>query len=126
MALMFGAACSKKVLVHGRSEIAAVETLDLQGYGAIAGRVVDLKSGHPLPGANVWLENTTLGKATDDAGHFEIFRVPPGSYTLKVQFIGYVSRDVSNFTVGKDRKVTVNFYLAPDPNVVGCPVINPN
>ena len=55
----------------------------------IEGLVVDAVTGEGLPNANVILENTTRGAAADNNGYFIIKRVPPGSYTVKAQMIGY-------------------------------------
>ena len=61
----------------------------LMAQGMIAGRVVDGNDGSYLPGANVMLEGTTMGSATDREGFFMIQNVPDGSYQLLVNYIGY-------------------------------------
>jgi TonB-dependent receptor len=55
----------------------------------IGGFVADSSSGEPLPGANVFLEGTGIGAATNLSGEFLIPNVPPGSYRLKIIYIGY-------------------------------------
>ena len=57
--------------------------------GKIAGRVVDKNSGDPLPGANILIESTSLGTATDFDGYFSILNVKPGQYNLKVSMVGF-------------------------------------
>lgn len=57
--------------------------------GSIIGTVKDAQSGEGLPGANVIIEGTALGAATNLDGEYRIERVPPGKYTLVVSFIGY-------------------------------------
>jgi TonB-dependent receptor len=57
--------------------------------GQISGYVQDIKTGEALPGANVWLDGTTMGSATNDKGEFVILNVPPGSYHIKANYIGY-------------------------------------
>ena len=57
--------------------------------GNINGRVVDASSGEYLPGANIYLDGTSLGAATDREGFYRITNVPEGDYTLKVNYIGY-------------------------------------
>ncbi len=56
--------------------------------GSILGTVVD-ENGDPLIGANVYLEGTILGSATDADGTFVILNVPPGDFTLTISMIGY-------------------------------------
>ncbi|MGB8319795.1 MAG: TonB-dependent receptor, partial [Ignavibacteriaceae bacterium] len=55
----------------------------------IRGKVIDKSTGEPLPGANVYLENTNLGSATTIDGTYSINNVPPGNYTLQVKYLGY-------------------------------------
>ena len=60
-----------------------------QFYGELRGQVNEAQSGEALPGANVHLHGTARGAVTDFNGMFEIKRVPPGIYTLRVSFVGY-------------------------------------
>ena len=60
-----------------------------QTSGTLSGRVTDGESGEYLPGANVILEGTNIGAATDREGNFRIVNVPAGSYNLVAHYIGY-------------------------------------
>jgi len=60
-----------------------------QTYGEIHGRVMDAQSGEALPGANVQVQSTVLGSIADLRGAFVIKRVPAGTFTLRVSFVGY-------------------------------------
>jgi len=62
--------------------------LPLSATGRIAGKVTDASTGDPLPGANVRLEGTSLGTATDLDGKYLIPNVPAGTYTLKASYVG--------------------------------------
>lgn len=55
----------------------------------IKGQVVDFRTGDPLPGANVYLNNTFLGAASDADGNFTIYNIPPGTYQLIATYVGY-------------------------------------
>jgi len=55
----------------------------------IEGYVVDAKSEEPVPYANVYFANTTIGTATDENGYFIITNFDPGKYDLTVSFVGY-------------------------------------
>jgi len=57
--------------------------------GVVTGRITDTGTGGYLPGANVILEGTAFGAASDRTGEYWIANVPPGSYTLNVTYIGY-------------------------------------
>lgn len=60
-----------------------------QERAQISGRVTDAATGEQLPGANVFLEGTSIGVATDRNGEYAIEKVPLGTYTLKTRYIGY-------------------------------------
>ena len=55
-----------------------------QTTGKISGVVKDKSAASPLPGANVYLENTSFGSASDDQGMFTLINIPPGKYNLKI------------------------------------------
>lgn len=55
----------------------------------IRGQVVHDENGEPLPGVNVYLEETQQGTATRFDGRFEISDVAPGTYTLVVRLLGH-------------------------------------
>ncbi|MFC1549682.1 TonB-dependent receptor [Candidatus Neomarinimicrobiota bacterium] len=57
--------------------------------GTVTGRVTDATTNDYLPGANVLIQGTNYGAATDRAGSFSIPNIPSGDYTLSVQYIGY-------------------------------------
>jgi len=67
--------------------------------GKIVGKLLDSQSGDPLVGSNIYLENTTLGAASDLDGNFIILNIPAGKYTLVVLNIGYVETKVTNVEV---------------------------
>ncbi|MCH7976111.1 MAG: carboxypeptidase-like regulatory domain-containing protein, partial [Bacteroidetes bacterium] len=60
-----------------------------QGTGTLAGRVTDAADGQGLPGANVVIEGTSLGAATDLDGNYRIIGVPTAQYDVTARFIGY-------------------------------------
>ena len=78
--------------------------------GTIAGLVYDSETDKPLAGANVFLENTSYGAATDEEGMFIIDNVPPGKYTVVVNYIGY-SKKSTKITLDAGDKIKLNFAL---------------
>lgn len=54
----------------------------------VSGTVTD-KSGQPLPGANVYIENTYDGTSSNAAGAFNFNSTEKGAQTLIVDFIGF-------------------------------------
>jgi iron complex outermembrane receptor protein len=67
-------------------------------------------SGAALAGANVMVEGTDLGAATDVGGNYSISGVSTGTHTVTASFVGYQSSSQS-VVVGVGNN-TVNFSLA--------------
>ena len=56
----------------------------------IRGKIYDQNSGNALVGANVYLENTSLGGSTNVDGQYIITDIPNNSnYTITVKYLGY-------------------------------------
>ena len=75
----------------------------------LTGRVKNAITGESLNGANVTVEGTNKGAATDVNGYFKISDLKSGNYTVVASFIGYESKK-RNVTVGSDN-VNLNFSL---------------
>ncbi|NIA22923.1 MAG: hypothetical protein GWP03_01995 [Proteobacteria bacterium] len=80
--------------------------------GKIAGRVVDAKTGEPLPGVNVIIVGTQMGAATDMNGYYFIVNIPVETYTVEASMISYAPTKVENVQVNADLTTTVNFKLS--------------
>jgi outer membrane receptor protein involved in Fe transport len=80
--------------------------------GKVAGKVLDAKTGEPLPFANVVVVGTGLGAMTQDDGSFFIPGVPAGPQEIKVSYIGYVTA-TQGVVVFPDQTVEVTFRLEP-------------
>ena len=87
--------------------------------GKVAGVVKDAQNGQPLPGANVQLVGTTLGSTTDAQGRYFILNVPPGTYSVKVTFIGYEAVTISDVVSRLDVTTPLDFQLKPTVVEVG-------
>ncbi len=72
------------------------------GPGTVTGFVLDDKTGAPVIGASVHVENTKTYVATDQFGYYTI-AVPKGRHTLSIQSIGMkdTKREVQVFGDGK-------------------------
>ncbi len=64
--------------------------------GRLKGFVTDAASGEALIGANVYLQSTSLGTATDFNGYYIITAIPVGKYTFIASYLGYetVEREI--------------------------------
>lgn len=79
--------------------------------GKVVGKVTDLESGDALIGANVLINGTNLGAATDVNGDFVILNIPPGTYTLVARYIGFREVRFENIRVSVNLTTEVNFQL---------------
>ena len=70
------------------SGLAAAQT------GRVVGTVTEGGSNNTLPGANVVVQGTTLGAATDVNGRFVLVGAPSGTQTIIASFVGFQSDSV--------------------------------
>lgn len=81
--------------------------------GKLSGRVTDAKSGEPVVGANVVIEGTYMGAATDVDGYYYINNIPPGDYTVVISSIGYEKVVVKKVPI----KIDLTFRLDVKLNI---------
>jgi TonB-dependent receptor len=83
-----------------------------QGSADITGVVTDRKTGESLPGANVFLEGTSIGAATDIEGKYRIPRVPSGSFVVVVKYIGYADAKMNVNVAGETVNLNIQMEFA--------------
>ena len=81
--------------------------------GKLTGIIKDEKD-QPLVGANVLVEGTNLGAASDFEGRFVILNLRAGTYTIKVRFIGYKTYVVENLRISADQTKIINISMQPE------------
>ncbi len=101
----------------------AAAPLAAQKFGKISGRVTDAETGEVLPGANVIIDGTSMGAATNLEGEFVILRVPPGVFSLRVQYIGYQKLQMTNVQVLTDLTTKLEFKLKTEVLTTGEEVV---
>lgn len=84
--------------------------------GSVSGTISDT-DGNGLAGANVVLDGTSLGTASDANGSYSISNVPFGSYTITASYIGHESASQAVHVGGT--ATTVNFELAGEAIAMG-------
>jgi len=78
--------------------------------GKIEGVVSDV-DGNPLVGANVIVEGTRFGAATDLSGHYTI-TAKPGTYVVKAMYIGYKTGIKQSIVVKEGQLTKLDFALS--------------
>jgi len=81
--------------------------------GTITGKVIDEENSDPLIGANVLVEGTNLGAATDVKGNYTILNVPVGAVTITATYIGFEKRNI-DLTVTLGEIVQADIELTPE------------
>ena len=85
--------------------------------GTVKGVLFDGGNGEAVPFANVILDGTAYGCATDLSGFFLINKVPAGQYTLRVRYVGY-EEYTEQITVADRRVLTVSIHLNPQAQML--------
>ena len=94
----------------GISLLFVLSILQAQENGRITGTVVEEGTRSSLWGANVVVVGTNRGAATDAQGYFLITGVPPGTYEIAVNYIGY--EDIStNVVVEAGQTAALDFVI---------------
>ena len=77
--------------------------------GKISGRVTDKKTGDPLAFATISVKGSERGTNANNNSFYSL-TLPPGTYTLICQYVGY-KKEEKSITV-TDADITVNFELS--------------
>ena len=64
-----------------------------------------------MPGANVYLEGSSYGTASDENGRFSLINIRPGKYVLKVDMIGYKSVVMQDVSISVNRTFSLDIEL---------------
>ena len=80
--------------------------------GKISGVILDKEDKTPIPGASVHIDGTTIGaKVNPIDGTYVIQNVPPGTYTLIAQCLGYHDITVKDLLVHADLTTEQDFEM---------------
>jgi hypothetical protein len=78
----------------------------------ISGHVTDNATGKPLPFANVFIDNTTIGTVTDADGKYVLRGAGSGRMILAASFVGYITRS-EPIDVKEGEQLQKDFTLTP-------------
>ncbi|WP_302868542.1 carboxypeptidase-like regulatory domain-containing protein [Mucilaginibacter sp. L3T2-6] len=81
--------------------------------GFITGNVTNAETKNAIPGASVFLSNSSFGTSTTESGKYVLNGVRPGQYTLTVTLLGYEDY-ASTILVGRE-PLKLDIALKPKP-----------
>jgi hypothetical protein len=82
--------------------------------GKLSGKVTDRETGEPLIGANVKIEGTDRGAATNINGEYVILNVPIGKATLIASYVSYQTITIRDVLVRSNETTMRDFQLPSD------------
>lgn len=85
-----------------------------QDKGNVIGKVIDSKTGEEIIGANVFLEGTNFGAATDIDGKYSINNIPAGIYNLNISYLSYTKTQIKNIEIISGKTISINSELVPE------------
>ncbi|MDA0986413.1 MAG: TonB-dependent receptor [Bacteroidetes bacterium] len=91
--------------------------------GKIVGKITSEKTGEALVSAIVRVEGTSLGAVTDIEGNFIILNLPPNTYALTINLIGYHQIKIINVKISADFTTIQNIKLKEESVEMGEVVI---
>lgn len=103
----------RKIIIIGSIFLLFPSYMLAQTTGKIRGKVIDESTGEALPFANVYLEGTTIGGATNLDGEYVILNIPVGTYVVVASVIGYKNVKMENVKISIDVTTPANFKLSP-------------
>ncbi len=83
-----------------------------QNKGSISGVVRDEITGEAVIGANVLIENTSIGSATDLNGKFFLKEIASGIYNIRVSHIAYQTKIISDVIVEAEKTTELRITLS--------------
>ncbi|MFO7526942.1 MAG: TonB-dependent receptor [Ignavibacteriaceae bacterium] len=104
----------KKMLLFFLLTLLICSTPVLSQVGKINGYVRDTETNEALIGANILVEGTNIGAATNIDGYYVILNLSPGNYTLKASMVGYAPQIITDVRVSIDQTTEIDFNLSSD------------
>ena len=106
------------------------QEVTVSGYRVARGKVIDAKTGKPLPGATIKVKNGKESTVSNDEGAFSI-KIPSSESVLSISHIGYLLYErkagegeltislTQNISQLEDVVVSIGYGSKKKPNIVG-------
>ena len=79
--------------------------------GKLSGTLIDKETGEPLIGCNIIIEDTYLGTSTNEKGEYALLNIPPNTYSIRFEMIGYKKLVNEGVTIISDKTTSLNGEL---------------
>lgn len=76
----------------------------------LSGKITDIKTGEPLPGASIYFTDDKIGAIADGNGHYSLTNIPSGHHVVEISHTGY-STLVEHIELNSDMQK--DFALSP-------------
>lgn len=99
------------------------------GSGGLKGKLTDKSNGEALPFVNILLlkNGTNVGGGTTDFdGNYTIKPLEPGSYTVKVSFVGYTAQTIEGVVVKSSKSTYLDIALSSGIDLEAVEIIKYN
>lgn len=63
--------------------------------GSLTGTVVDQRTGEPLTGVNILIQELSRGAASGIDGQFTVANIPYGTYAVRVTYVGFLQQNLN-------------------------------
>lgn len=87
-----------------------------ENAGSISGTVENLKDGNAIEGAKLTILGQAREAVTNLQGQYNLSKIDPGDYTVRIEKEGYVRQDVA-VRIVDNQKASLNIKLRPSPTV---------
>lgn len=94
-------------------------TLSAQDFKqTIRGQIIDTETKGPLPGASILIlkGDEKIGASTDSDGNFRLENIPVGRVSLKINFMGYEEKLLSNLLLSSAKELVLKIELVESLN----------
>ncbi len=91
----------------------AINMIVLKAGQGIGGFVIDSVTGDTIKEARIYVEGIRWPMYTDRVTGDFVKPLLPGTYNIRVEANGYITKTVPNITVCEDSLTTINVYLTP-------------
>ena len=103
----------------------AVENDPVKDGNTIKGHIIEKNTEEDLPFATILILETGQGMAADETGHFVFKNIPAGTYTLRVQLVGFANQE-KKVNVSNEYAVTLHFAMEEDHVMMDEVVVSAN